>query len=136
MNNKNELHIILFDGTCNLCSAIVRFIYRRDSESKFYFASLESRAGQDLLNENNLSTSDFDSLVYSKRGTIHIKSSAALHIFKNLGGFWKLLFVCIVVPRFTRDFIYDLIAKNRYKVFGQSESCSISNLDIRNRFLD
>ena len=136
MNNKNKLHIILFDGTCNLCSAIVRFIYKRDSESKFYFASLDSEVGQEVLIENNLLTSDFNALVYSQRGTMHIKSSAALHVLKNLGGLWKLLFVFIVLPKFMRDFIYDLIAKNRYKVFGQSESCSISNLEIKNRFLD
>ena len=136
MTHQNRMHIILFDGTCNLCASIVKFIYKRDKKNEFYFASLDSKTGQELLIKNNLSTSDFDTLVYSQRGTIHLKSSAALHIFKNLGGLWKLLFIFIVVPRFIRDFIYDLIAKSRYKIFGESESCSISNLEVKNKFLD
>lgn len=135
MNKQNELHIILFDGTCNLCSSIVKFIYRRDSQSLFYFSSLESSVGQELLIKNNLSTYDLDSFVYIEKDKVYKKSSAALHVFKNLGGLWKFLFIFIVVPKFIRDFFYELIAKNRYKVFGRSDSCLILNAKIKDRHL-
>ena len=120
INNEN---ILLFDGFCNLCSRLVNFIIKRDKKAKFLFISLQSASGQSLLKKFGLPTDDFDSVVYIKGNKYFIKSSAILHILKELKGIWKLFFIFIIIPNFIRDFIYNIIAKTRYKIFGRQDSC-------------
>ena len=120
LNNKN---ILLFDGFCNLCSRLVNFIIKRDKKAKFLFLSLQSASGQSLLKKFGLPTDDFDSVVYIRSDKYFLKSSAILHILKEMGGIWKLFFIFIIVPNFIRDFIYKIIAKTRYKIFGRHDSC-------------
>jgi predicted DCC family thiol-disulfide oxidoreductase YuxK len=127
--------IILFDGVCNLCNGTVRFIIKRDPNAKFKFASLQSEFGQSFLKEVNLPTIDFDSFVYIKDDQYFLKSSAALHLVKELTGFWKLLYIFIILPRPVRDLAYSVIAKTRYQLFGKQERCEIPTPDIRRRFL-
>ena len=121
INNEN---ILLFDGFCNLCSRLVNFIIKRDKKAKFLFVSLQSARGQSLLKKFGLPTDDFDSVVYIRSGKYFLKSSAILHILKEMGGIWKLFFIFIIVPNFIRDFIYKIIAKTRYKIFGRHDSCT------------
>ncbi|MCU0414399.1 MAG: DCC1-like thiol-disulfide oxidoreductase family protein [Ignavibacteriaceae bacterium] len=120
INNEN---ILLFDGFCNLCSRLVHFIIKRGKKAKFLFVSLQSESGQSLLKKFGLPTDNFDSVVYIKSDKYFLKSSAILHILKELGGIWKLFFIFIIVPNFIRDFIYKIIAKSRYKIFGRHNSC-------------
>ena len=120
INNEN---ILLFDGFCNLCSRLVNFIIKRDKKAKFLFVSLQSASGQSFLKKFGLPTDDFDSVVYIRSDKYFLKSSAILHILKEMGGIWKLFFIFIIVPNFIRDFIYKIIAKTRYKIFGRHDSC-------------
>ena len=120
INSENTL---LFDGFCNLCSRLTNFIIKRDKKAKFFFVSLQSAKGQLLLKKFGLPTDDFDSVVYIRGDKYFLKSSAILHILKELGGFWKLLFVFIIIPNFIRDLIYKIIAKTRFKIFGRHDSC-------------
>jgi predicted DCC family thiol-disulfide oxidoreductase YuxK len=119
INNEN---ILLFDGFCILCSRLVNFITKRDKKAKFLFISLQSASGQALLKKFGLPTDNFDSVVYISSDKYFLKSSAILHLLKELGGIWKLFFVFIIVPNFIRDFIYKIIAKTRYKIFGRHNS--------------
>lgn len=128
--------IILFDGYCNLCSGTVKFILKKDHLAKFKFASLQSKSGQELLKRFNLPTDDFESFVYISGENPYRRSTAALHVFKELGGLWPLLFVFIVVPPFLRDFFYSLIAKTRYKIFGKTNSCMVPRDQFKNRFFE
>ncbi len=132
---NNERHILLFDGVCNLCNSIVQFTIKRDPTAKFKFASLQSANGQKLLKQFGLSTNDFDSFVYIKCDKYYLKSSAALHVLKELGGIWKLFYVFIIIPKFIRDFFYNIIAKTRYKIFGKLDSCMVPAPELRQRFL-
>jgi len=120
INNEN---ILLFDGYCNLCSRLVNFIIKRDKKAKFLFVSLQSASGQSLLKKFGLPTDDFDSVVYIRSDKYFLKSSAILYILKELGGIWKFFFIFIIIPNFVRDFIYKIIAKTRYKIFGRHDSC-------------
>jgi Uncharacterized protein conserved in bacteria len=120
IKNKN---ILLFDGFCNLCSRLANFIILRDKKAKFLFLSLQSASGQSLLKIFGLPTDDFDSIVYVSNDKYFLKSTAILYILKELGGIWKLFFIFIIVPNFIRDFIYKIIAKTRYKIFGRHDSC-------------
>lgn len=127
--------IILFDGFCNFCSGSVQFILKRDDKAYFQFAALQSEAGEKLLKTYNVNDS-IDSLVLIENEQVYIKSSAALRVCKHLKGLWKGFYILLFVPRLIRDFVYDFIAKNRYKLFGKKDQCMMPTPEIRKRFLE
>ncbi|WP_020526329.1 thiol-disulfide oxidoreductase DCC family protein [Flexithrix dorotheae] len=127
--------VILFDGVCNLCNSSVNFIIDRDPQAKFKFTSLQSEEGQEILNEFNLPTKDFDTIIYVENGKLYNKSSAALKIAKGLNGAWPLLYIFYFLPKFFRDFFYNIIAKNRYKWFGKEDACRIPTPELKSRFI-
>jgi len=126
--------VILFDGVCNFCDASVQFILNRDPKGIFHFASLQSEVGQNLVKKHNV-PADVDSMILIEDDKVYYKSAAALRISRHLQGAWKWLYALIIIPSPVRNFIYDLIAKNRYKWFGQKESCMLPPPNIRKRFL-
>ncbi|PKL78374.1 MAG: hypothetical protein CVV27_03400 [Candidatus Melainabacteria bacterium HGW-Melainabacteria-1] len=127
--------ILLFDGVCNVCNGAVNFIIDHDPDGYFKFASLQSEAGQDLLKRFKLPTADFNTMVLIEHNSYHIKSDAALRIARRLKGPLSLAYIGVIVPRFVRDKIYDLIASNRYQWFGKRDQCRLPTPAIRARFL-
>jgi len=131
MNNP----IVLFDGVCNLCNSSVQFLIKNDKKNILFFASLQSEAGQALLKKFDLPTNVFNSFVLVDGEQIYLRSSAALKVASYLGGFWKVLQVLWIVPRFVRDGVYNLIAKNRYRWFGKKTECMIPTPELKAKFL-
>ena len=127
--------LILFDGYCNLCSGTVQFILKHDRKAKFCFASLQSENGKALLQKHQLPTDSFGTFVLVENNTVFTKSTAALRIVKSLSGMWPLLYVAIIIPRFLRDAIYNLVARNRYKWFGWRDSCWMPDSKWKDRFI-
>jgi predicted DCC family thiol-disulfide oxidoreductase YuxK len=131
----NDQPIILFDGVCNLCNGAVQFVIKRDPAGKFLFTSLQSTAGQRLLQQFNIPSDNFNSFVLLQNDNVFTQSTAALKVAKQLSGGWKLLYGFIIVPSFIRNAVYKLIATNRYKWFGKREACMIPTPALQNRFL-
>ncbi len=128
--------IIIFDGVCNFCNAVVNFILARDKNNSFLFAANQSEAAQKILAENNIPLDIEVSTVFLYQdGKLYQKSTAALKIAQKLPFAWNLLYVILVIPRFVRDFVYDFIARNRYKWFGKKETCRLPNAAERAKFL-
>jgi predicted DCC family thiol-disulfide oxidoreductase YuxK len=127
--------ILLFDGVCNLCDGLVQFIIRHDKKEQFTFASLQSAAGRDLLRRFEL-PNDLSSFVYIRGERAYRRSAAVLLVLKDLGGLWQLAYACRLVPRFIRDWVYDLIARNRYRLWGKKDSCMLPAPRLKQRFLD
>lgn len=129
--------IVLFDGVCNLCHASVQFIIDRDPAGRFRFASLQSDVAKDLLAARGQKppTGDPDSILLLEGDRVSSHSTAALRIARRLRGAWKLLALCLVVPRPVRDFVYRYIARNRYRWFGRSVECRLPSPALRGRFL-
>ena len=127
--------IILFDGVCNFCNSSINFIIDHDPEKRFKFAPLQSDIGQEILRKFNKNTKDFDSVILLKDNQLYEKSEAALEITKHLSGAWKYLSVFKVLPTFFLDFFYTIIAKNRYRIFGKTESCRMPTAELKERFL-
>jgi predicted DCC family thiol-disulfide oxidoreductase YuxK len=127
--------IILFDGVCNFCNSAVDFVIKRDKQSVFKFASLQSQAGQKIVADNNLDDVGLSSFIFVERNIIYFKSTAALKVCRYLDGWWPLMYGFIIVPKKIRDGIYNWVAKNRYKWFGK-RSCTIQNAEVRSRFLN
>jgi len=127
--------IILFDGVCNLCNSSVQFILKRDPAGKFKFAPLQGETGQRLLKKHGIST-DINSIVLIEHEKVFIKSNAAIRVGRQLTGAWKMASAFNIIPRFIRDFLYDIVANNRYKWFGKTESCILPSPKWKNRFLE
>ncbi|WP_182502791.1 thiol-disulfide oxidoreductase DCC family protein [Peribacillus huizhouensis] len=127
--------IVLFDGECNFCDKSVQFIIKRDPKGYYNFASLQSNIGQELLKKYKL-YSNLESFFLIEHDKAYEKSTAALRITKNLSGYWKLLYPLILVPVPFRNWLYRIIAKNRYKWFGKKDQCVIPSPEIRKRFID
>ena len=127
--------VILFDGVCNFCNASINFVIDHDPDKKFQFASLQSDFGQTILREHSRNLSDFDSVILLQNGQLLIKSEAAFAIAKQLSGAWAGLAIFRILPTVITDFFYELIAKNRYKIFGKTESCRMPTPDIKERFI-
>ncbi len=130
-----EQPVILFDGVCNLCNASVDFIIKRDTEGVFQFAPNQSEAGEEIISQASLDGFEADTLVLWEDGAAYVRSTAVLRIARRLGFPWKLAYGFMIVPRSIRDFLYRLVAKNRYRVFGKRETCRLPTPEERSRFL-
>ncbi|HRE41199.1 MAG TPA: thiol-disulfide oxidoreductase DCC family protein [Ignavibacteria bacterium] len=129
-------YIILFDGVCNFCNSTINFLIDRDKENKFKFGALQSDAGQYYLKKFGLNTDDFDTFVLVNGDKFYTKSTAALKISKELPGLYKLLYAFIIIPPPLRNLVYDFIAKNRYKIFGKTDSCRMPTPELKAKFLN
>lgn len=131
----DEQHIILYDGVCNFCNFWVNFVIKRDEKDMFRFAALQTEKAKELSSRFNFDFSAMDTFILIDGDDIYTKSTAALKICKQLKGPIKILYPLIILPKFLRDFVYDLIAKFRYNLFGKRDVCYISPNHIK-KFLD
>ncbi len=134
MKTDQQTNIILFDGVCNLCNGLVKFMFKYDKKAIFSFASLQSEVASKLLSEVGMVDVP-DSVIVIQGGNALAKSDAALYIVKQLGGIFKLFLLFRIFPRKVRDNLYDAIAKRRYSWFGKQEACMIPTREQRSRFL-
>jgi predicted DCC family thiol-disulfide oxidoreductase YuxK len=129
--------IVIYDGVCNLCNGTVKFLIKRDPAKVFKFVALQSDAARPLLEHFNLSREEaLQSIVFVDSQIAYRKSAAALQISAYLPQPYKFLYLASCVPAPLRDVVYDCVAVNRYRVFGQSEECMRPTPDIMARFLD
>jgi predicted DCC family thiol-disulfide oxidoreductase YuxK len=138
-DSREEGPVVLFDGVCNLCNGFVNFIIDRDLHGVFRFGSLQSQEASGLLRRKfpdvHVNPDALDSIILVDQGFVYTHSTAVLRIFSRLGSPWKLLYGLIVVPRSVRDWVYDLIASNRYSWFGQRQECRVPRPELMDRFL-
>ncbi len=137
MHKKQESKpLLLFDGVCNLCNASVQKVIKIDPQGKIQFASLQSDLGQELLEKSELPGEDFDTVILVEGDRYYNRSDVPLRIFKTIGGGWKLLYyIGKVVPKPLRDTLYNIVAKNRYRIWGKQEFCMIPSPELKERFL-
>jgi predicted DCC family thiol-disulfide oxidoreductase YuxK len=128
--------VILFDGVCNLCNGFVRFVIARDPGAHFRFGPLQSEAAQRLIGAARIPGTVPDSVVLVEDGRAWTESSAALRVFRRLRFPWPLAFVFVLVPPPLRNWVYRVVARNRYRWFGRREVCMVPTADVKNRFLD
>lgn len=127
--------IVLFDGVCHLCNGSVNFIIKHDPDSRFRFAPIQTPIGEELMRRHHLSTETMDTVVLIEGGKAYTRSTAALRIARRLSGLWPAAYIFVVVPRLIRDAVYKVVARNRYRWFGKSESCMMPTPEVRARFL-
>jgi predicted DCC family thiol-disulfide oxidoreductase YuxK len=132
--------VLLFDGVCTLCNAAVDFVLRHDRVGAVRFASLQSEVGVQILAEAGLPRGFTDSLVLwervgAGRPRVLLKSEAAIRLAELMGGPWRAASCLRAVPLPLRDRVYDYVAANRYRWFGQREMCRMPTPEERGRLL-
>ena len=135
-NLPKDKQLILFDGICNLCNASVLYVIKHDKANRFMFAPLQSEVGKQIIQKFNVDPTKTDSiLLYSEEKGLTVKSTAALHIAKHLSFPRSLMTVFFIVPTFIRNWVYDFVAKNRYKWYGKKDACMIPTPELKAKFL-
>ena len=133
--------IVLYDGVCGLCNRLNQFLLKRDRHDSLRFASLQSDFGRAVLGAHNLNASDLDTVyVVLNHGTadekVLARSEAIIHVVRQLGGIWRAISVGKLLPHQLRNAIYNLVARNRYRIFGKSESCMLPDPQHRQKFIE
>lgn len=136
LNLPPNKKIILFDGVCNLCNSAVQFVIQHDKKDVFRFVALQSELGQEILKHIGINPKNIDSIILYEPGiAYYYKSAAALQIAKNLDGFWHYGSILKIIPTRISNYLYNYIARNRYKWYGQKESCLIPTPELKSKFL-
>ncbi len=130
----NELNIILFDGVCNLCNSTVSLLIKHDPEYKLHFAAQQTSAGKEIMKHHGIKDGH-NSVVFIQGNKVFYKSDAIIEIAKLISGWPRMYRFSAIFPKFLRDGIYDLVAKNRYRVFGKRKDCAIPTDANKKRFL-
>ena len=130
----NKTPIIFFDGVCAMCNSFVDLVLKADKEKIFHFAPIQGATAKELLPTLSDNPSDW-SMIYLDENGVHDESDASLEIYRRLGGAWTILSLLLYIPKFIRNPIYRLIAKNRYKFFGKKDTCRLPTTEEQERFL-
>ena len=128
--------VVVFDAQCLLCNAWVQFLLRHDCKGMFKFASIQGVTGQALLARAGLRVEDLQTLLLVDGPRSWQHTSAIFRVLHGLGWPWRMAWVAWLVPAPLRDALYRWLARNRYRLFGRSETCILPPADFKTRFLD
>jgi predicted DCC family thiol-disulfide oxidoreductase YuxK len=127
--------VILYDGVCVFCSRWIRFVARRDVQRRFRFTAIQSGYGTRLAQAFGINPDDPDTNAVIHGGVACFKSAGALTVLSNLPR-WRWVRVLRAVPKPLRDKIYNLVAHNRYRIFGKYEECFVPDASFRARVIE
>jgi len=127
--------VILYDGVCVFCSRWIRFVAARDVEQRFRFTAIQSGYGTRLAQAFGIKPEDPDTNAVVHGGVAYFKSEGALTVLSNLPG-WGWARVLFSVPKPLRDPLYNLVARNRYRIFGRYEACFVPGAELKARLLE
>jgi predicted DCC family thiol-disulfide oxidoreductase YuxK len=141
MSTHETPTIIFYDGVCGLCNRLVQFLLKRDRADRLRFASLQSDFARTVLQRHNLDPMDLDTvhivLNHSKPDErVLSRSDAVIDAVQKLGGPWQVIGLGKLLPQSLRDALYALVARNRYSIFGKSDSCMLPEPHQRQKFIE
>jgi predicted DCC family thiol-disulfide oxidoreductase YuxK len=128
--------ILIFDGNCVLCSTFVQFILRTDRERRFRLLAAQTPIGAALYRHFGLNPTDYETNILLEDGRVWLKSEGSLRIFERLGFPWSLMSVGRLLPRFVRDWLYEIVARNRLRWFGRRQTCYLPDATHADRFIE
>jgi predicted DCC family thiol-disulfide oxidoreductase YuxK len=142
-NLDGPLPLVFYDGVCGLCNRTVQFILKRDRREVFRFAPLQGPLANRILRAHGIDPSDLDTIYVavnrdqSSNERLLARSDAAVFVLRELGGIWRVgAWFLRWLPGAVRDWGYNVIARNRYRMFGRYDTCPLPNESVRARFLD
>lgn len=128
--------IVVFDAQCLLCNGWVQFLLRHDAAGRIRYASIQGKEGQRLLAQAGLQVDGLQTLLVVEGTRSWQHTAAILRILHALGWPWRLAWVGWMVPSPLRDALYRWVARNRYRIWGCSETCMVPSPEVAARFLD
>jgi predicted DCC family thiol-disulfide oxidoreductase YuxK len=128
-------HVLFYDGVCAMCNGIVKAILRRDRRAVFHFAPLQGETAELARSMHPDFPEEIETVVYLREGKVFVRSRAAALAMAELPYPAKALSWVRVLPVWLSDFFYGIVARIRYRVFGQYEHCPLPPPDARTRFL-
>ena len=135
MNSWPDDDMILYDGVCVFCSRWIRFIATRDRDRGFRFTAIQSAYGTRLAQAFGINPDDPDTNAVVHGGAAYFKSDAALTVLSMLPG-WRWVRALRFIPKPLRDGVYNLVARNRYRIFGKYEECFVPDKEFRGRVIE
>jgi predicted DCC family thiol-disulfide oxidoreductase YuxK len=126
--------LIVFDGVCVLCSGWVRFLIERDDAQLFRFAPIQSAYGRALAERLAIDPETPQTNAVILGGRAYFKSDSAIQALSRLPR-WQWVRAFLILPRPLRDWLYDRVARNRYQLFGKTESCMVPSPELLRRFV-
>ncbi len=130
--------IIFFDGVCNLCNGTVDWILKRNSDQDLYFSSLQSDFAHQFLENQDLGDLSYlETVLFLENGKLYCRSAAIFKIMLHLKGIYPSIGKLLSwMPSFISDFVYKLMARYRYQIFGKKDFCRIPGPEEKSRFLE
>jgi predicted DCC family thiol-disulfide oxidoreductase YuxK len=110
--------IVLFDGECRMCSGWARFVSARDPRGEIELVPQQSDEGREILVRHGIPVDVMSTMVFVEGENAWTKSTGVLRVLRQLPMPWPLFSMLRIVPRFVRDAVYDLVARNRRRIFG------------------
>jgi predicted DCC family thiol-disulfide oxidoreductase YuxK len=127
--------LVLFDGVCNLCSGFVAFCLTHESGRRLRFAAMQSETGQAVLRRLGLPLDEYETVLFLEGDAVFRKSDAFFRVVRYLRRPWSWLRPARAVPRVLRDWLYDRVSRNRYRLFGRRAQCMVPGREVADRFL-
>lgn len=129
--------ILFFDDECLLCNTFIKLLLKLDRNASLKYTSLLGKTAEKILPQEYKTnkSSELPSVIYFKNGKFHLRSNAILEAISDIYWPYKIVKLSYIIPRIIRDFIYDLVANNRYKLFGKQDYCSLPDGPDKGKFL-
>lgn len=127
--------IFLFDSVCILCDNAVQYVLKHEVSSNMLFISIQSPKGRELALAHDIDPDNPETFIFFENGIAHLKSDGVIALSQHLQGVVCLLRFGSYIPRLVRDWSYEKIASNRYKIFGKTDHCIIPDAHHRHRFI-
>jgi predicted DCC family thiol-disulfide oxidoreductase YuxK len=127
--------VLLIDGECVLCNGFAKFVMKRDPEGRLKFAPLQSATARRLLAERGVENTEIDTFMLILGPKVYMRSDASLRALGLLDAPWKWAQGLLLIPRFIRNTVYNLIARFRYRLFGRTTMCGLLTPQERARLL-
>ncbi len=129
------LNIVCFDGVCGICNEWVDFLIKQDPNKKLRYCPLQNEIIHESLQQQGIDPKKLETIVFLKKGKAYVKSDAALEILRTVNFMPLLVGSAFIFPKFIRNIVYDLIAKNRYRIMKPKDTCRLPTQEEKDLFI-
>lgn len=127
--------VAVMDGSCALCSFGARMIHRLDRTGDVRILPIQSDRGRAVLHHFGLAEADPETWLFISDGRAWRDFDAMIELGGRMGGWGYILTPLRIMPRPARNWLYRLVARNRYALFGRADLCGIPDPGLRARLV-
>ncbi|NQY74453.1 MAG: DUF393 domain-containing protein [Candidatus Margulisbacteria bacterium] len=129
-------HIVFYDGVCAMCNGVVKFVLAHSKENNIYFSALQSDFAQKVLSEKEIASLELNTFYYYNKGEVYAKSEGVVRLCQQLNGIYYLLSYGKWMPLIIRGWMYSLVVRSRYRIFGKYDNFLVPDEKTMNLFLE